>query len=129
MDNKVWQRRYLALHWGCRTDAQTAYHRAGGRRRYNAERARERIRRRDRVAAIAVELGPRFFTRGAQAEIARRLGVHRSTVCRDLEEILAELSPRGWRFSYGLLQALATPIRLRVGTRDVPLQETKRARQ
>ena len=99
MNNKTWHRRYLVPYWGCPTDAQTAYRRAGGRRRYNAERARERERRRDRVAAIAVELGPRFFARGAQAEIARRLGVHRSTVCRDLEEILAELSPRGWRFS------------------------------
>ncbi len=43
-------------------------------------------RRWTQVAALALELGP--YKHGTQAEIARRLGVSRSTICRDMQKIL-----------------------------------------
>lgn len=49
--------------------------RAGGRRRYNAERQRAQAIRRHQVAAL---LDDDF-----QADIARALNVSRSTICRD----------------------------------------------
>ncbi|MGC1274884.1 MAG: hypothetical protein WBC44_14355 [Planctomycetaceae bacterium] len=58
------------------------YRRAGGRRSYNARRQLAAEGRRHQVARIWCELK---FRRGAASEIARRLEIHRSTVCRDLQ--------------------------------------------
>jgi hypothetical protein len=38
---------------------------------------------------MAVRLNRSFFDRGVQTEIAGLLGVHRSTVCRDIKALLA----------------------------------------
>jgi hypothetical protein len=67
-------------------------HRAGGRRHYNAVRQFRALARRLKVLELADRFG--LFLRGAQARIARELGVHRSTVCRDLKVLLREY--RAW---------------------------------
>lgn len=36
--------------------------------------------------------GRNLFTRGVQSELAAVLGVHRSTVCRDIKALLAEVN-------------------------------------
>ena len=61
-----------------RVSAEVAYRRAGGRRRYNRER-QARAEARQGVVAVLLKKGL------ASAEIARRLKVHRSTVCRDVQ--------------------------------------------
>lgn len=73
--------------------------RAGGRRRYNAQRQHQAALRRLRVGALMNQLG--WFTHGVPAEVARQLGVSRSTVCRDLKAIEggAPRSPSGRRIT------------------------------
>mgnify|MGYP003380872827 FL=1 len=51
----------------------------GGRRRYNAQRQRAAAIRRHTVAAM--------LANDYQADIARALGVHKSTICRDARAI------------------------------------------
>ncbi len=72
--------------WSKWTDFETVKKRAGGRRHYNDLRRIYAKLRRNEVALL--------FAQGfEQAEIARRLGVHRSTVGRDVKsffEILHE---------------------------------------
>ena len=58
------------------------FRRAGGRRGYNAARQRMAHFRRHRIVGLLREIG---MGRGCASKIARRLGVHRSTVCRDLQ--------------------------------------------
>lgn len=65
--------------WSRRTTDTEAARRAGGRRRYNAERQAAARARLNKVAELYLA-GVRN-----KAEIARRLGVHRSTVCRDFK--------------------------------------------
>lgn len=62
-----------------------ACHLVGGRRHYNARRRAQAEARRARIVKrlVAVE----FHKRGWQAEIARQLGVNRSTIHRDLAAI------------------------------------------
>jgi DNA-binding CsgD family transcriptional regulator len=67
--------------WHRRTTPEQAARRAGGRRHYNQIRALQALVRGLEVARLAA-LGYR------QAEIARQLGVHRSTVCRDVAKLL-----------------------------------------
>ena len=55
--------------------------RAGGRRRYNAERQRGAEKRRAEVARLLVKYGR--HKRGTRARIARELGVSEATVSRD----------------------------------------------
>jgi len=72
--------------WSDRTDPDTVARRAAGRRHYNSVRTFRATLRRREVAALLV--------RGlSQAEIARVLGVHRSTVCRDVAA-LCEMAKR-----------------------------------
>lgn len=59
--------------------------RCGGRRRWNAVRKARMLERRKDVAKLLLRLGHRP---GVQSEMARRLNVHRSTICRDLKAIL-----------------------------------------
>jgi len=59
----------------------------GGRRKFNSvRRLRATLRRRD-VAAL-------LFRRWTQADIARRLRVHPSTVSRDVKQIFTEAGER-----------------------------------
>lgn len=82
-----------------------AARRAGGRRRYNADRQADALLRRSRVAELLVEYG---LDRGAQSRMAEELGVHRSTISRDLDWLLEDkrrpcqtcgtrLTPKQWR--------------------------------
>ncbi len=59
--------------------------RAGGRRRYNYGRRVRAMLRRKKVGELMNQLG--WFTTGIPAQVARLLGVSRSTVCRDLRWI------------------------------------------
>ncbi len=94
--------------WPLRTDPATAHLRAGGRRRYNAWRQLKAAYRRAEILRLAVEkygvfpgfgvpakvarMGVTLPTdRGIISKIARELGVHRSTVCRDCKQILRGL--------------------------------------
>jgi len=78
--------------WHAPTDPSTVAKRAGGRRRFNAVRQlRAELRRRElrRLIAEMHEAGEVFLMiHGAQAGFARRLGVHRSTICRDVRRLL-----------------------------------------
>ena len=87
--------------WGQPTSPAIVARRAAGRRRYNAVRKTLAAERRVKVLRLALELSGSFDKHksaerpmggwigwGLQAEIARRLGVHRSTVTRDLQASL-----------------------------------------
>ena len=78
--------------WSRPTSADEACRRAGGRRRYNAVRQFQAILRRKTVLELLLKLGHR---RGVQSLIAARLGVHRSTVSKDIAAILTENPPCG----------------------------------
>lgn len=71
-----------ATNWTVQTDPKTAAKRASGRRRFNAWRKRVAL---VRLGLIVKELADVGFLRGNQSEIARRLGLHRSTICRDMQ--------------------------------------------
>ena len=60
----------------------------GGRRRHNRLRAVLAQQRRGEVARLMSQFDIR--KRGWQAEVARQLGVHRGTVCRDFAAMLAD---------------------------------------
>ena len=94
--------------WPLQTAPATAHLRAGGRRRYNAWRQLRAAYRRAEILRLAVEkygVFPGFgipakaarmgvslpIERGIASKIARDLGVHRSTVCRDCKQILRGL--------------------------------------
>jgi hypothetical protein len=77
--------------WSAPTDWQTVCARAGGRRRYNAVRTFLADLRRRAVLELLEEIGG--LPRGAQAEIARQLGVHRSVISKDLKKILPLAKP------------------------------------
>ncbi len=69
MNNKTW--------WSEPTDPDTVARRAAGRRHYNSVRTLLATLRRHEVADL-------LLAGVSQSEIARRLGVHRSTICRDV---------------------------------------------
>ncbi|QDU25896.1 hypothetical protein ETAA8_09680 [Anatilimnocola aggregata] len=64
-----------------------ARRRAGGRRRYNALRQFQADHRQMLVAKMIQASG---FRRGVQSEIARKLGVDRATISRDVKELRTE---------------------------------------
>jgi hypothetical protein len=73
-----------AQDWAVPIGDAAAYARAGGRRRYHfTRRARAEVRR-GQVAELLDRLGYRY---GAQALIARRLGVSQATVSRDVRAL------------------------------------------
>ena len=72
--------------WSEHVRFDEACRRANGRRHYNVQSQLKAEQRRGRVAELLTVYG---YGYGAQAAIARRLGVHRSTVCRDVHELLA----------------------------------------
>lgn len=72
------------MNWSAPTDFDLVCKRAAGRRRYNAERqagARERFK-----IVLMTILPPEGRERGTQAQLARSLGVHPSTICRDVKK-------------------------------------------
>jgi len=70
--------------------SDVAYRRAAGRRAYNFRRQFGAAERQIEVARLLRELG---FGWGIQSQIAMRLGVHRSTITRDLRKIFPPLDP------------------------------------
>ena len=66
-------------------ESPEAYRRAGGRLRYNRERQRKAKARLGRVRTLLLQ----GLT---QAEIARRLHTHRSTICRDMRKLRGPLA-------------------------------------
>jgi hypothetical protein len=71
--------------WGAAADFRAVCKRAGGRRRYNAERQNQQNWRRNMI--IFWTAGLARSTWGLQAALARELGVSRATVCRDMAAI------------------------------------------
>jgi len=73
--------------WGRARDWDEVCRRASARRAWHAlQRIRVLVRRR-KVVRLADALGG-LCRRGVQAAVARRLGVSRATVCRDIAAIL-----------------------------------------
>lgn len=70
------------MNWSAQTEFETVCKRAAGRRRYNAER-RAKARERFKIV-LQLTFPPEGRKRGSQARLARALGVHRSTICRDV---------------------------------------------
>jgi hypothetical protein len=80
--------------WSRATSDDEAHRRAAGRNRYNFHRRVGAHLRRQQVIELWGELNQRgglgLYEHGAKAEIARQLGVNRSTITRDLQRIFAE---------------------------------------
>lgn len=70
------------MNWSAQTDFDVVCKRAAGRRSYNAKRRAEARERYLQVVEAIMPTGGR--KRGTQAQLARVLGVHRSTICRDV---------------------------------------------
>lgn len=75
-----------ASSWSAPTSTSEVHRRAGGRRKYNSVRRFKADLRRIEVEKLFAEYA---FARGAQARIARELGVNRSTVSRDIRRLWA----------------------------------------
>ena len=75
--------------WSNWTDPETAKRRAGGRKRYNAERRRKADARREALARAISDFpwAPLMF-RGPMTALAGAFGVSVSTISRDLQYIL-----------------------------------------
>ena len=71
-----------ATNWSEPADAMTVSKRAKARDWYNARRTASADWRRHEAGKLLREVGYPA-TSGWQADLARRLGVHRSTICRD----------------------------------------------
>lgn len=76
--------------WSHPTDWDTVCRRASGRRSYNAIRQIQALVRRRRLVDLLVSQRAMLTAHGVQAKLARTLGVHRSTICRDIAALLAE---------------------------------------
>ncbi len=68
--------------WSKPVSRDEANRRASGRRQYNSVRQCQAAMRRVEVAYMLISYGP---FRGAQASVARRLGVSESTISRDAD--------------------------------------------
>jgi len=77
--------------WSAPTSFDTVCRRAGGRSAYNAWRHAIRELRRSQVAKLLSRYPP--LERGTVRGIARELGVHPSTVCRDIKALLRQIRP------------------------------------
>lgn len=92
--------------------------RAGGRRRFNRQRQEDAAARRYLVATMLPEAGLEY---GVQSEIAEALGVHRSTISRDIQWLLGgktipcqtcgtRLTPEAWKRADRWERAQWTPV-------------------
>ena len=78
--------------WSELTSRDEVCRRAAGRRHYNSvRRFQAAIRRREVARLLCVQGG--LTERGTQANLARQLGVSRSTVCRDIAWLLRQGRP------------------------------------
>jgi predicted DNA-binding transcriptional regulator YafY len=77
----------MTVAWTAETTPEAAARRAGGRRRYNASRKFLVANRRMELSRLLSAQGS-LFERGTQARMARKLGVSRATICRDIEYLL-----------------------------------------
>lgn len=81
------------MSWGDYQDRDVVNRRAGGRRRINAERKAKAWERRNKIKEL---IGGYFlllgsgYAWGLETTIAEYFGVHRSTISRDKEALLAE---------------------------------------
>ena len=83
----------MTTSWSAITSHDIAERRAAGRRRINAQRHYRAERRRAQVLQMVMERGG--LEHGIRAEIARQIGVSRSTVSRDIKATLyAPREPR-----------------------------------
>ncbi len=73
--------------WSDAVSAEQASRRAGGRRRYNRLRQDIAVVRRAKVARLLRTFG---VERGAQAQIARQLGVSEATISRDAAHLRSQ---------------------------------------
>lgn len=73
----------VKLGWSMPVADDEAARRAGGRRRYNQRRKRQALERREQVIALVVAYGG-YWQWGVKSAIARKLGVSRRTIGRDL---------------------------------------------
>src|SRR5690349_13236417 len=76
--------------WGAPVPPAVAYRRAGGRRRWNAQRRRVRDERRARIAELVLASERpcvATFRQGWATQLARRFGVHPTTIGRDFEAV------------------------------------------
>jgi hypothetical protein len=74
----------MSKDWSTPIDFETVCRHAAGRRHYQAKRqaeTRERLK-----IVLAATFPPEGHKRGTQAELARALDVHRSTICRDVKK-------------------------------------------
>ena len=72
----------MTITWTKVVSHDEAARRAAGRRRINAQRHREAERRRDLVVRLVMVYG---LEHGVRQKIADQLGVHRSTISRDIQ--------------------------------------------
>ncbi len=90
--------------WNRPTAPAEAYARAAGRRKHNAERRRQRDRRLAELQALLDEARESTLydrEHGLYAALARRLGVHRSTIRRDMRA-LRQVTGDRWEFRTGM---------------------------
>jgi DNA invertase Pin-like site-specific DNA recombinase len=80
--------------WSRPVTDDVAHRRAAGRRALNARRQFLAAKRRAEVVRL---LGQRGLEWGVRAEIARTLGVHRSTVTRDIRQVFGPIEPDSTR--------------------------------
>jgi hypothetical protein len=88
--------------WSQPTSWEEVCKRAAGRYKYNALRTFQAQLRRKEVLNLLHRWG---WVAGVQSQIAEHLGVHKSTICRDLKVIMplmdecptcGQLRPRDW---------------------------------
>lgn len=79
------------INWQAPRTQDEAYRRHAARARWNSLRRLRAEERRQRLLALILEVGGLAW--GAQSVLARRLGVHRSTVSRDVQQLLARDPP------------------------------------
>ena len=79
--------------WSAPASDDEAAVRAGGRRRYNRERQLFAELRRSQLIGLIIQGRHGFFDHGLRTRLAARLGVHRTTIGRDIEAILEESRP------------------------------------
>jgi hypothetical protein len=79
------------IDWNHPRNWEEVCRRAAARRRWNAVRRVVAADRRRQVLELVLALGG--LERGAQSRIAAALGVHRSTVCKDLRRLLPLATP------------------------------------
>jgi hypothetical protein len=75
----------MSANWTAPTSWDAVCRRAAGRRRYNADRRKQKMWRRTEILIMTVGVDRRLY--GLQALLARKLGVSPATISRDFEAI------------------------------------------